>query len=71
VVAVLLSLIGAFYYLRIVKLMYFDEPRDASPAVGAPGVGWLLSANCLAVLFLGLLPEQLMRLCFIAIAASL
>ena len=35
VVAVLLSLIGAFYYLRIVKLMYFDEPKDAAPLAGA------------------------------------
>jgi NADH-quinone oxidoreductase subunit N len=34
VTAVLLSLIGAFYYLRIVKLMYFDDPRDASPVKG-------------------------------------
>ena len=66
VVAVLLSLIGAFYYLRIVKLMYFDEPREGMPAPGGTA-GWLLSANGLAVLGIGLLPQPLMAACFIAI----
>ena len=66
VVAVILSLIGAFYYLRIVKLMYFDEPREGVPAPGGTA-GWLLSANGLAVLAIGLLPQPLMAACFIAI----
>jgi NADH-quinone oxidoreductase subunit N len=66
VTAVVFSLIGAFYYLRIVKLMYFDEPVvPASDGVGA--ARWLLSANALAVLLIGILPQPLMQLCFIAI----
>jgi NADH-quinone oxidoreductase subunit N len=67
VVAVVLSLIGAFYYLRIVKLMYFDEPKDATPAPGHDGMRLLLSANGIALLALGLLPQPLLSLCFIAI----
>src|SRR5690349_1216999 len=68
VVAVILSLIGAYYYLRIVKLMYFDEPKDGWPAIAAGGTRRvLLSANGLALLALGLMPKYLMDLCFIAI----
>jgi NADH-quinone oxidoreductase subunit N len=68
VVAVLFSLIGAYYYLRIVKLMYFDEPRDETPFSGqALGPRVLLSVNGLALLGLGLLPQPLMSLCFTAI----
>ncbi len=68
VVAVLFSLIGAYYYLRIVKLMYFDEPKDETPFSGqALGPRILLSANGLALLALGILPQPLMSLCFIAI----
>ncbi|HUK05913.1 MAG TPA: proton-conducting transporter membrane subunit, partial [Burkholderiales bacterium] len=67
VVAVVFSLIGAFYYLRVVKLMYFDEPVDASPAPGHPEMRLLLSLNGLALLVLGILPEPLMSLCFVAI----
>ena len=70
--AVAFSVIGAYYYLRIVKLMYFDEPREA--ATGVPsfdaqtrGMRVLLSANGLALLALGLLPQRLMDLCYIAI----
>jgi len=67
VVAVVFSLIGAFYYLRIVKLMYFDEPKDAARAPGHAGMHVLLSANGLALLVLGLLPQPLMAICFAAI----
>jgi NADH-quinone oxidoreductase subunit N len=67
VVAVLLSLVGAFYYLRVVKLMYFDEPRDAAPLTGPREMRALLSLNGLAVLGLGILPGSLMSLCYIAI----
>jgi NADH-quinone oxidoreductase subunit N len=71
VVAVLLSLVGAFYYLRIIKLMYFDEMRDSplGPRLdrGSPGVRWLLSANGMALLVLGILPQGLMALCLVAI----
>jgi NADH-quinone oxidoreductase subunit N len=72
VVAVVFSLVGAYYYLRIVKLMYFDEPKDAAvpaPAFGGQSLGarLLLSANGIALLVLGLLPQGLMSLCFAAI----
>jgi len=67
VAAVLLSVIGAFYYLRIVKLMYFDEPADATPIQPYADMGVLLSANALAVLVLGILPQPLMALCANAI----
>jgi NADH-quinone oxidoreductase subunit N len=67
VVAVLFSLIGAFYYLRVVKLMYFDEPKDMSPVTGDTEFRVLLSANGMALLVLGLMPQPLMTICFVAI----
>ncbi len=71
VVAVVFSLVGAFYYLRIVKLMYFDEPDEASgnvgPVVGLSEMRLLLSVNGLALLVLGLLPQPLLALCMFAI----
>jgi NADH-quinone oxidoreductase subunit N len=67
VVAVVLSVIGAFYYLRIVKLMYFDEPKLASPVGGGFDMRVLLSLNGLAVLGLGILPQKLMALCVSAV----
>jgi hypothetical protein len=67
----LFSLIGAFYYLRVVKLMYFDAPEDASPLPSTADVRTLLTVNGLAVLVLGLLPGGLMDLCQRAIQASL
>lgn len=63
VFAVVMSLIGAFYYLRLVKIMYFDEPTDAAPIRAGADVRLLLSANGLAILILGLLPSGLMALC--------
>ncbi len=66
VVAVIFSLIGAFYYLRVVKLMYFDEPQDTAPIESGADVRWLLSANGLAVLILGVMPGGLMALCLAA-----
>ncbi|HJY79001.1 MAG TPA: NADH-quinone oxidoreductase subunit NuoN [Burkholderiales bacterium] len=68
VAAVLLSLVGAYYYLRIVKLMYFDEPKEAVPATPAHG-GVLMSVNGLALLLLGIVPGPLMDLCTVAIAS--
>ncbi len=67
VVAVMLALVGAFYYIRVVKLMYFDEPQDSAEVRGKLDASVLLSANGLAVLALGILPQPLMQLCFYAI----
>jgi NADH-quinone oxidoreductase subunit N len=71
VIAVIFSLIGAFYYLRIVKLMYFDEPVDAAPVTASGDVRALLSANGLAVLVLGIAPQPLLVLCIEAVRASI
>ena len=70
VVAVLFSLIGAFYYVRVVKLMYFDAPDERLPLQAGVDVRALLSLNGVAVLVLGLLPGALMSLCQRAIQAS-
>jgi NADH-quinone oxidoreductase subunit N len=67
VVAVLFALIGAFYYIRVVKLMYFDAPAETAPVRASLDAGILLSANGLAMLALGILPQQLMQLCLQAI----
>ena len=66
--AVVLSVVGAFYYLRIVKLMYFDDPVDRAPVSGSFGARVLMSANGLAVLVFGIFPGSLMALCYVAIA---
>ena len=71
VVAVVLSLIGAFYYLRLVKVMYFDEPVEAAPIETNGEVRLLLSLNGAAVLIFGLLPGGLMAVCVNAIGKAL
>ena len=71
VLAVVMSVIGAFYYLRVVKVMYFDEPVDSSPIHAAPEVRVMLSANGLAIAALGLAPQALMSLCAFALLRSL
>ena len=70
VAAVLTSLVGAFYYLRIVKLMYFDEPVDRSAIEARGDARAILSANGLALLVLGILPQPLMGLCVVALTQS-
>jgi len=71
VVAVVFSLIGAFYYLRVVKLMYFDEPLDTKPLAADTGTRVLLSVNGAVLLFLGLLPGALMTLCVTVMRTSI
>jgi NADH-quinone oxidoreductase subunit N len=71
VVAVMLSLIGAFYYLRVVKVMYFDEPVQTALIERGSGVSLLLALNGLAVLGFGLLPGGLLGLCKDAIIKAL
>jgi NADH-quinone oxidoreductase subunit N len=64
IVGVIFSVIGAFYYLRIVKLMYFDKPQDSSPALVASfDTRLMVSINSLLILFLGLFPGGLLALC--------
>ena len=72
VYAVMASLIGAFFYLRIVKVMFFDEPVREHPVPSICQVQRsLLSANGIAVLLLGVLPGPLMAWCVQAIRVSL
>jgi NADH-quinone oxidoreductase subunit N len=72
VFAVMMSLIGAFYYLRVVKVMYFDQPVTAVGALSAPlDVRAVLSINGALVLFLGLVPGGLMALCANAVVQML
>ena len=62
-VAVFFSIIGVYYYLRIIKLMYFDEPQDTAPLQGSTDMQIVLSGNALLILVLGLYPAGLMTLC--------
>jgi NADH-quinone oxidoreductase subunit N len=71
IVAVLFSLIGAFYYLRIVKLMYFDTPVSHEPISVASDTALLISINGLGVLFLGMMPGMLMSICAVSVQQSL
>jgi NADH-quinone oxidoreductase subunit N len=69
--AVIMSLIGAFYYLRVVKVMYFDEPVTATTVSADADVRVVLSMNGLLVLVLGMAPGALMALCADAVARML
>jgi NADH-quinone oxidoreductase subunit N len=71
IVAVFFSLIGTFYYLRVVKVMYFDAPDDDTPLTATNDMRLLISANGLAVAFLGMFPQVIMSLCAYALLRSL
>jgi NADH-quinone oxidoreductase subunit N len=71
VIAVLFSLVAAYYYLRVVKVMYFDEPADGSPIVATPDMRVALSVNGVVVLLLGIVPQYLLALCAQAIVRTL
>ncbi len=71
VFAVLMAAVGAFYYLRIVKLMYFDTPQDNSMISAPADMKLILSVNAITLLALGLMPQTLMQICGVAIGASL
>ncbi|MEQ1515937.1 MAG: NADH-quinone oxidoreductase subunit NuoN [Usitatibacteraceae bacterium] len=70
VFAVLMSVIGAFYYLRIIKVMYFDAPTDTSPIAATADMRGLLFVNAFALLVLGVFPGVLMTACLNAIQVS-
>ncbi|HEY0803157.1 MAG TPA: NADH-quinone oxidoreductase subunit NuoN [Steroidobacteraceae bacterium] len=63
VVAVLFSVVGAFFYLRIVKLMYFDEPTETTAIGGSMLMRTVLSANALLAFGLGIIPGTLLQIC--------
>ncbi len=67
VAAVLFSLVGAFYYLRIIKFMYMDEPEESAPLLPNLDTKLLISANGLSLIVLGIFPQALMGLSLFAI----
>jgi NADH-quinone oxidoreductase subunit N len=73
VVAVMFSLIGAFYYLRVIKVVYFDEPAEPATPIPAMGVmsNGLMLINGMLLLVLGLMPGPLMGLCLQVMYATL
>jgi NADH-quinone oxidoreductase subunit N len=71
IVAVLFSLVGAYYYLRVVKFMYFDPPKDETPIEASLDMRVLMSINGLAVIGFGLMPQTLMSLCAFTLLRSL
>jgi NADH-quinone oxidoreductase subunit N len=70
-VAVLFSLVGAFYYLRLIKVMFFDEARDVRPIERSSGISSVLALNGAAVLLFGVVPDGLMSLCREAVIKAL
>ena len=71
VVAVLFSLVGAYYYLRVIKVMWFDPPTQTAPVRQTQGVAALLALNGAAVLLLGPFAGGLMAMCRDAIVKAL
>ncbi|QLG88344.1 NADH-quinone oxidoreductase subunit NuoN [Chitinibacter bivalviorum] len=71
VFAVIFSLIGAFYYLRIVKVMYFDDAETDAPLSACIDMKVVLSINCLLLLVLGLMPNSLMSVLTEAVQRSI
>ena len=63
VLAVIFSVIGAFYYLRIIRMMYFERPEDSLPLSNSFDMNAVMSANGLTILALGIYPSSLMALC--------
>ena len=71
IAAVFFSLVGAYYYLRVVKVMYFDPPANKSRIEAPMDIKILLSANGLAVALIGVFPQTLMSLCAFSLLRSL
>ncbi|HET7403257.1 MAG TPA: NADH-quinone oxidoreductase subunit NuoN, partial [Usitatibacter sp.] len=71
VYAVIMSVIGAFYYLRIVKIMYMDSPAGEMTLEPRADARMVLSAMGAITLLLGIVPSPLMELCVRAVAASM
>ena len=70
VVAVMASLVGAYYYLRVVKAMYFDEPTDTAAIKVRGDAHFVFSVNGMALLVLGIIPQPLLMLCYRALHVS-
>jgi NADH-quinone oxidoreductase subunit N len=71
VVAVFFSLIGAYYYLRVIKVMYFDSPADSTPIEPFADAKAVMAINGALVLLLGIVPGPLMSLCVAAVRQAM
>ena len=67
VVAVIFSIVGVFYYLRVIRMMYFERAEEVPPVVAGPDMRMMVSANALAILALGVYPSGLLALCVSAL----
>lgn len=67
VVAVVFSIVGVFYYLRVIRMMYFEKAEDAAPVESGADMRMMVSANALAILALGIYPTGLLALCVSAL----
>ena len=70
-VAVFFAVIGLFYYLRVVRLMYFEVSNEKAPIIPDSDMRVAISVNALAILFVGIYPAALMGLCFNALGFSI
>jgi NADH-quinone oxidoreductase subunit N len=71
VFAVMFSLVGAFYYIRIVKVMWFDDATDSAPLAVNSDKGLVLALNGVAVVVLGMIPGPLLNACMSAMSKTL
>jgi NADH-quinone oxidoreductase subunit N len=65
-----LAIIGVFYYLRVIKLMYFDDAEDLTPITANTDMHIAISANAILILLLGLMPSRLIYLCLGALGVN-
>ncbi|MCA0403700.1 MAG: NADH-quinone oxidoreductase subunit N, partial [Proteobacteria bacterium] len=69
ILGLIFAVIGAYYYLRIVKVMYFDDAKEENPIVLPTATNLIFSANCLALLYWGILPSGLISACIAAFSS--
>ena len=69
ILGLLFAVIGAYYYLNIIKVMYFDEAKDSNPIRLDRSTTALFSANALSILYFGLMPSGLISICLNVFAA--
>jgi len=68
--SVVFSVIGAFYYLRVIKIMYFDKPENQQAITCSKDMSFMISLNALVILMVGLFPDSLLSLCLKVVSAS-
>jgi NADH-quinone oxidoreductase subunit N len=69
VVGLLFAVVGAYYYIRIIKIMYFDDSTETMPIFVPLSIQLVYSANCLSLLYLGLFPAVLLNACIHALSS--